>query len=179
MKETKAGSEEEGRFLILPDTSWLVAILDEKDSHHTAATSSLGALLPYKPKFYVPVLVALELMSRLIRVNKIPVKSARSKILRLIGEKLTAHGRVKKHSFDEIFDNYIKCSRQEIKKLTAIDFLVVTEGIALDAKILTCDLKMYNSTKKYYKAIYFMSDKVSSQGSDLGRLIYDIQNIRR
>lgn len=65
--------------LILPDTSWLVALIDEDDAHHIAAESSLGALMPYKPAFHVPVLVAMELASRLIRVNKSSVSTCKKK----------------------------------------------------------------------------------------------------
>lgn len=172
-KELSGG---EKRRIILPDTSWLVAILDEKDSHHVAAESSLGALLPYKPIFYIPVLAAMETISRLIRVNKMSVKECRKKVSKLFSAKLKAQGASRVYSFKEILNIYDKLSRKEIKKLTAIDFSIVTEGITLNAKILTCDVQMYRVTKKYYKEIYFMTDKVDAQESDLARLIHDIQS---
>lgn len=65
---------------IVPDSSWLIAILDEKDTHHISATSSLGAILPYKPVFYIPAIIYLETISRLIRVNKIQVQKCEHKI---------------------------------------------------------------------------------------------------
>lgn len=163
------------KVIILADTSWVVAILDEKDSHHIAAESSLGALLPYQPSFHVPVLAAIETMSKLIRVNKISVKQCRKKILDFLGGKLHAHGVRTNLNFPEILKKYELYSRKKMRRLTAVDFCIVTEGIGLEAKILTCDLKMYKIAKQYYDEIYFMSDKVDAQESDLARLIHDIQ----
>lgn len=167
----------DNKVLLLADTSWLVAILDEKDSHHIAAKSSLGAVLPYEPAFHVPILASIETMSRLIRVNKISVTKCKEKIIGLLGNTLNAKGASRKYEFKEILETYDVFNRKEIKSLTAIDFCIVTEGIGLRAKILTCDLKMYRSAKKYYKDIYFMSDKVEAQESDLARLIHDIQKL--
>ena len=165
--------------IIVLDTSWLVAILDEKDSHHTAAESSLGALLPYKPIFHIPVVAATETMSRLIRVNGISVKECKKKVLALFGNKLKADGANRVYDFREILKIYETWSRKKVKNLTANDFLIVTEGIALGAKILTCDLRMYRVLKKYYPDVYFMTDQVEGQESDLSRLIKDIQKAKK
>jgi len=167
-------TESKNKLIILPDTSWLVAILDEKDSHHTSAASSLGALIPYSPVFYVPLMVFMETMSRLIRVNK-SVEKCSETILKLLNNKLHAKGSVVQLDFKDVIKRYKICSRQSIKRLTTIDFYIVTEGISMGAKILTCDLEMYKKSQKYYKEIYFMSDKVKTQKSDLARLITDIQ----
>jgi|GEM_PF-1535590 predicted nucleic acid-binding protein len=173
--EKKENTKNDKGVVILTDTSWLVAILDEKDVHHIAATSSLGALIPYKPYFLVPVLAAAETMSRLIRVNKKSVKVCRHELSDLLAGKLQASGRITKLDFNEILTRYESWSRKKIKNMTAIDFFIVTEGIAAKAKILTCDLKMYSYAKKYYHDIYFMTDQTSAKESDLGRLIQDIQ----
>ncbi|MEK7515041.1 MAG: hypothetical protein AAB608_01510 [Patescibacteria group bacterium] len=173
-KSGEATAQTSNNVIILADTSWVVAVLDEKDSHHISAESSLGALLPYKPSFHVPVLAALETMSKLIRVNKISVKKCRKKILDLLGGKLHAYGR-RPLNFSEILARYEGYSRKDMKSLTAIDFCIATEGIGLGAKILTCDLKMYKIVKRYYDEIYFMSDIVDAQKSDLARLIHSIQ----
>jgi predicted nucleic acid-binding protein len=169
---------EEKKVILLADTSWLVALLDENDSHHIAAKSSLGAVQPYGPKFHVPILAAIETMSRLIRVNKMPVTGCKKKVLTLLGQTLHAQGADYHYKFEDILKRYEKWGRKKIKNLTANDFCIVTEGIGLGAKILTCDLKMYNSVKKYYPDIYFMSDKVEAQESDLARLIHDIQMLK-
>ncbi len=171
----KENTKSDKKIIILLDTSWLVAVLDENDSHHVAAASSLGALLPYRPSFHVSVLAALETISRLIRINKMSVKLSKKKLLDFIGNKLQAKGATYTFRFNDILDRYNTWSRKGIKKLTAIDFCIVTEGIGLGAKILTCDLRMYKLAKKYYDYIYFMSDKVEAQESDLARLIHDIQ----
>jgi len=178
-KENIAENKTETKTLILADTSWIVALLDEKDSHHIAAESALGALLPYKPSLHVPVLAAIETMSRLIRVNKISVKSCQKKILNLLGGKLNANGVQNNLHFKEVVKRYEKWSHKKVRSLTAIDFCIVTEGIGLKAKILTCDLKMYNAAKRYYNDIYFISDRVEAQESDLARLIHDIQSSQK
>jgi len=159
---------------IILDTSWLVAIIDEKDFHHTSVNSSLGALLPYHPLFYVPTVVFMEAMSRLIRVNKISVSKARKTILKLLGVELHAIHE-SNMNYRDILEKYKTYSRIKIKSLKAIDFYIVTAGIGFNAKILTCDLPMYKSVKKYYKEIYFISDEVEAKESDLARLIHDIQ----
>jgi len=159
---------------IVPDSSWLIAILDEKDTHNVPASSSLGALLPYKPIFYIPALVYLETISRLIRVNKIPVTKCEEKIQKLLSKIRYKHSTLL--DIKKILEKYKKFSRIKIAKLHPLDFYIVTDGIFLDAKILTCDLKMYQYVKKYYNNIYFMTDKVREKGSDLSNLIGDIQN---
>ncbi len=165
--------------VLLTDTSWLIALLDETDSHHISAKSSLGAVTPYSPVFHVPILSSIEAMSRLIRVNKMSVTKCKKKFLDLVGKTLRAKGANRTYDFKEILGRYDTWKRKEVKKLTAIDFCIATEGMSLGAKILTCDLKMYKSVKKYYREIYFMTDKVEAQESDLARLIHDIQKQKK
>ncbi len=159
---------------IVPDSSWLIALLDENDSHHIPTTASFGALLPYKPTFYIPALVYLESLSRLIRINKMPVKKCVQKIDRFLSKIEYKHSRTLEIS--EILQKYKTFSRVKISKMHPLDFYIVTEGVFLNAKILTCDLKMYRYVRRYYKKIYFITDKVEEKDSDLGSLIRDIQN---
>lgn len=158
---------------IVPDTSWLIAILDENDTHHTPANSSFGAIFPYNPVFYIPSLVYLETISRLIRVNKIPVQKCELRIEKFLRKINYKHSRLLEIS--EIIQKYKTFSRVKISKLHPLDFYIVAEGIILNAKILTCDLRMYYYVKKYYKKIYFLTDKVKEKSSDLANLIRDIQ----
>ncbi len=162
-----------GELRILPDSSWLIAILDESDSHHIPVASSLGALSPYEPIFYIPALVYLETISRLIRVNKIPVKKCAQKIDRFLSKIKYKYSTTLEIS--DILEKYKTFSRVKISKMHPLDFYIATEGVFLDAKILTCDLKMYRYVRQYYKNIYFMTDKVIEKDSDLGSLIRDIQ----
>lgn len=159
---------------ILPDSSWLIAILDEKDSHHIAVKSSFGAIIPYKPIFYIPALVYLEAISRLIRINKFPVKKCVQKIDKFLSKISYKHSRTLEIS--QILEKYKTFSRVKISRMHPLDFYIATEGVFLDAKILTCDLKMYQYVKKYYKKIYFITDKVKVKESDLANLINDVQN---
>ncbi len=160
---------------VLPDSSWLIAVIDDKDSHHKAALSSLGAMKPYKPMFYVAPIVYLETISRLITKNNLAVKKCYDKVQKFISSIDYKH----KTGLDlgEVEHKFKTFSRIRIsKKLSAVDFYVVAEGMLLEAKILTCDLKMYRVAKDYYEQIYFLTDQVKGYKSDLGRLISDIQN---
>ena len=167
------GKPEDDKLKIFPDSSWLIAILDENDSHHRAAKSSLGALLPYEPIFYIAPMVYMEILSRSIRKHGIPVKKCIERIKKFMSKIQYRNKTV--FDIKEIGEKYKIFSRIKIKKLTPIDFYIVSEGMLLDANILTCDIKMYRTVKKYYNRIYFMSDVVKGIDSDLGRLISDIQ----
>ncbi len=158
---------------IVPDSSWLIAFIDENDTHHIAAKSSFGAVLPYKPAFYIPALVYLETFSRLIRINKISVKKCAERIDKFLSKINYKHSRTL--GIDQVLQKYKKFSRVKISKMHPLDFYIATEGVFLDAKILTCDLKMFYYVKKYYKNIYFITDKVREKESDLADFIKDIQ----
>lgn len=131
-------------------------------------------MMPYNPVFYITPIVYLETMSRLIKKEKIAVKKCYLQIQKFLDKVKYKH----KTGLDlsEITQKFKTFSRIKISKnLSSVDFYVVAEGILLDAFILTCDLNMYSVAKKYYQKIYFLTDKVASQESDLGRLISDIQ----
>lgn len=158
---------------VVPDSSWLVAIFDENDPHHIAATSSLGAIRPYGPTFFIPALAYLETISRLIRINKIPVKKCVKKMSRLFSKTDCRYSRV--FEISEIIEKYKRFSHMKISKMHPIDFYIATEGVFLNARILTCDVKMYEYVKKHYKNIYFITDMAKERSSDLPKLIKDIQ----
>jgi predicted nucleic acid-binding protein len=172
-KDLKTINSKKAELRIVPDSSWLIAVLDENDTHHIPANSSFGAMLPYNPIFYIPSLVYLETISRLIRVNKISVKKCEQKIGKFLSRVNYKHSRTLE--IPEILSKYKKFSRVKLSKLHPIDFYIVTEGVFLAAKILTCDLKMYHYASKYYQNIYFMTDKIKQKNSDLANLIRDIQ----
>ncbi len=174
--EKHLGDSDKVELRIVPDSSWLIAILDEKDTHHIPASSSLGAILPYKPIFYIPALVYLETISRLIRVNKIQVKKCEHKIDNLLQKINYKHS--SSLAISEILRKYNTFSRVKISKLHPLDFYIATEGVFLDAKILTCDVRMYYYVNKYYPKIYFLTDKVKKKGNDLSKLIKDIQIVK-
>lgn len=176
IKKAPHKEEKKLELRIVPDSSWLIAILDDKDTHNIPANSSFGAILPYQPIFYIPALVYLETISRLIRVNKINVKKCEEKIQKFFSRINFKHSTSLEMS--QILEKYKTFSRVKISKLHPLDFYIATEGIFLNAMILTCDLRMYQYVKKYYKNIYFMTDKVKEKGSDLANLINTIQNTK-
>lgn len=174
VESLEQNNKQDPEFRIFPDSSWLIAVIDEADSHHKAALSSLGAMKPYKPIFYITPIVYLETMSRLIKKRKIAVKKCYDKIQKFLSNIEYKH----KTNLDlaEINQKFKDFSRVKISKnLSSIDFYVVAEGILLDARILTCDVNMHRIATKYYDKIYFLTDKVKDKESDLGRLISDIQ----
>ena len=164
---------------VLPDSSWLVAILREKDSHHISALSALGALEPYSPTCFIPTIVVMEVMSQLIRKDKLSHTKAKDKLKKLFDKKLHPWHN-KNLGVEDIMEKYkIFAKFRKINTLKSVDFYIASEGIGLDARILTCDIEMYKKVKKYYKKIYFLSDIVRDQKSDLARLIEDIQNVKQ
>ncbi len=176
--DPQSGQKSQDELKLFLDSSWLIAIIDESDSHHTAALSSLGALKPYKPTFYITPIIYLETISRLIKKKKISVRKCHDIIRKFLSSVNYKHKTGL--DLDEIDEKFSKFSRIKIsKKLSSVDFYVVAEGILLDAMILTCDLNMFRISQKYYEKIYFLTDQVENKDSDLGRLISDIQKYRR
>lgn len=179
MKNEMQNKKEEkppSKLKIVPDSSWLIAVLDENDIHHVAAAASLGAISPYKPTFFIPALVYLETISCLIRINKIPVKKCVNKISRFLLKIDCRYSQTL--DISQIIQKYKRFSHVKISKMHPIDFYIATEGVFLDAKILTCDLKMHDFVKKYYKNIYFITDKAKKHSSDLSELIKNIQTMK-
>lgn len=173
INENKKEISQDLELKIMPDTSWLIALVDEKDSHHVPVKSSFGAIFPYNPTFYIPAVVYLETLSKLVRANKISPKKAYDKIQKVLEKINFKHST--KLGMDDIINKYKAFSRIKISKLTALDFYIVAEGISLEAKILTCDVHMYSIAKKYYNKIYFLTDKVKDYESELANLIRDVQ----
>ncbi|MEK7662067.1 MAG: type II toxin-antitoxin system VapC family toxin [Patescibacteria group bacterium] len=173
-KKTKKHSKEKPEILL--DSSWILAYMNEKDFNHNAAISSCGAILPYKPIFYIPSLVYLEVFSNLRR-RKIPVKKC-EKTLRDFWVKIDNRHQKSGPNKEGIIERYRIFSRVKISLLRPNDFLIATEGMRLGAKILTLDLEMYKKVYKYYKYIYYLADHSKNKESDLPRLISDILNIK-
>ena len=157
---------------IFPDSSWLIASLSLKDSHHTHVEQSLGFLRPLNPTFYVSTIVVMETVTGLIK-SGMTVANSIAKIRKFIED---LHCRTQRPlELDWILKKYkVFAKARKIKKLTTMDFYIVTEGMLIGAKILTADKDMYRHTKKSYKDIYLISDKVKGMKSDLPRLTENI-----
>lgn len=157
---------------IFPDSSWLIASLSLKDSHHTHVEQSLGFLRPINPTFYVSTIVIMETINGLMKSGMTVVNSI-TKVRKFID---SLHCRTQKPlELERILKKYkVFAKARKIKKLTAMDFYIVTEGMLIGAKILTADKNMYRQTKKSYKDIYLISDKVKGMRSDLPRLTENI-----
>ncbi|MGC9603188.1 MAG: PIN domain-containing protein [Minisyncoccia bacterium] len=157
---------------VVPDSSWLLAKLNSKDRNHVSVESSLGAILPYRPAFYIPILVYMETLSALRRQ-----RIAFSKCYKILNSFLeTIHYfEEKKLTTKKLIEKHKSFSRLRISQLKGADFYIATEGLSLNAKILTCDKEMRDRVIKYYKQIYFLSDRAKSFPSELPRLMRDIQ----
>lgn len=157
---------------VLIESSWLTAKLDEDDENHVSVESSFGALKPYEPTFYIPILVYMETLSNLRR-KRIPFNEC-NKILENFRKKINYRDE-RRIVFKHLIDKHKNFSRSKISQLKGVDFYIATEGLYLNAKILTCDKEMSDRVFKYYKQIYFISDRAKGKNSELPRLIKDIQ----
>lgn len=159
--------EQKPTIKILPDACWAKALIDEKDPHHRSVEASFGAIKPYRPDFYVPHIVFMETMSSLIRAGGLTAKECTKRVTKTFGEEL--HARLSSElRVEQIVAKYKTFSRTGIRKLKTQDFYIVTEGMSLNAKILTCDEKMYKKVLKIYKRIYFLGE--NKQVNDLWKL---------
>jgi predicted nucleic acid-binding protein len=163
---------------ILPDSNWVISLLNPDDVHHAHVKACFGMLLPLKPTFYVATVVVMETMTTLIGKCGYTVKKARETIYKNFINKLDGHHKSEGPiELGEVLAKYGAFSKaRKIKKLTTMDFYIVTEGLLLDARILTSDKKMYKTVKPTYKKIYLISDKVKNLKSDLPRLTHDVVN---
>ena len=67
-----------------------------------------------------------------------------------------------------------------MRKLDTNDFLIATEALSINAKIITNDAKMYRNFKKTYKGtIFFVTDRVEGIKNETPKLLEHVQQIVR
>jgi predicted nucleic acid-binding protein len=175
MKRKQAKNHGPKLIKIFPDSSWLIALLNPKDSHHQHVRSCCGMLTPLKPKFYFSTLVIMETMSGLIK-GGFRVRKAHETIGQFISKLDSAmfETPIKR---DEVLDTYLHFSRaRKITKLTTVDFYIATSAMLVRAKLLTADKRMYKVAKASYPETYLITDKVRGLRSDLPKLTDHVVN---
>ena len=161
---------------IFPDSSWLISLLNKKDSNHDHIKSSFGFLTGKHATFFLSSLVILETMNGLTKnENGFTVRTA-EKCIKSFFKKITLRTE-KPIKLEKILHKYHQfVKNRKIRSNTTVDFYIVTEGMVLGSHILTVDKKMYKLTKPTYKNIYLISEKVKGIKSDLPRFVENIVN---
>lgn len=141
--------------IICPDSSFLVAYLDESEENHNLAESAMGFLAPHQHNIIISQFVYAETLSTLTK--KMPVGEAikrLKKINKIKGAKLWRGS----PNYDDIEEFYKQNARKRIlKELRTNDFVIVAYAMMWNALILTNDIKMFEETKRTYKDIFFLS----------------------
>ncbi len=162
---------------ILPDSSVFVALIDKKDSHHESVKSLFDFINNYKYHLMIYSIVIIETISRLISKGWTvggAIKSFANVHDLLSKGEVYEGGNI---TPEEILKRFKNFNRAKIRFLKSGDFMIMSEGILLDALILTTDKQAYKDVKKYYKNIYFVSDKAKKVKSDLPKFIGDFYKL--
>lgn len=153
---------------VLLESSFILALLDPRDSNHKAVKSVFGFLEPHNCRFHIPVYVFAEVVSKIIHKNR-TVSNAMKMIERFINGLHGAPFMGSNPSLEEIIKRYRALARKQIRFLQSNDFFIATEGILSKSLILTCDLGMYEKVKKNYKDIYFVAVNSKKYNDDIPR----------
>ncbi len=162
VQETKIGPT------VLFDSSFILALLNPRDSNHQAVSGIFGFIKPYNCCFYIPAYVFAEVVSKRIQqVGKVSIalKDA-SKFLEQLPGKTTAGSSL---NLADMIKRYKELARKKIRFLQSNDFFIVSEGILLKSLILTCDHRMYTNVRKYYKDIYYVATHSSKYKVDTSK----------
>ncbi|MFA4872094.1 MAG: hypothetical protein WC610_03530 [Patescibacteria group bacterium] len=158
---------------VLLDSSFVLALLDVRDSNYDAAKSLFGYLKPHNCRFHIPLYVFSEVMSKIIQRDKkvsCALKVVENFLKELPGILFTANP-----SIEDILERYkILAARKKLRFLQSNDFIIATEGILSKSIILTCDLGMYEKVKRNYEDIYFVATHSKKYQDDVPRVIRKI-----
>lgn len=163
---------------ILPDSSWLISLLNPRDVHHAHVKSCFGMLQPYKPTFFLSTLVIMETMSGLIRNANHTAAQARKSLAKFTNS-VSGYRPEKPIRLEQALEKYQYFAKTKIKGLTTVDFHIATDALLVGAKFLTSDKKLYKVVRKSHRETYLISDHVKSIPSDLPRLTLDVVNNRK
>lgn len=156
--------------VLLLESSFILAYLDENDPNHKTAQAILGFVSPYNCRFHMPLVVSAEILSKSVH-KWIKVSESIRKIngfIKSLPGSLLASTNL---NYEELVNRYKMCARKDIKNLQGNDFLIVTEGILSNSMIVTCDHGMYKRTKPYYSDIYFVATDSKNYKEDASRFV--------
>lgn len=163
--------------IICPDSSFLVAYLNESEENHNLAESTMGFLAPHQHNVIVSQFVYAETLSTLTKEMPVGEAIKRSKkISKIKGVKFWKGS----PNYDDIEEFYRQNSKKGIlKNLRTNDFVIVAYAMMWNALILTNDIKMFEETKKTYKDIFFLSQdsKIDNNFDKFSkRVLYKLKN---
>lgn len=151
---------------VLLESSFIIALLDPRDSNYMAVKSVFGFLEPHNCRFHIPVYVFAEVVSKIIHKNR-TVSNALKTIEKFINGLHGVPFVGSNPSLEEIVKRYKGLARKQIRFLQSNDFFIATEGILSKSLILTCDLGMYEKVKKNYQDIYFVATNSRKYKDDI------------
>lgn len=160
-------------FKIFFDSSFLIALINEKDANHKFVTAIFNFAGPCSCGFYLYSFVAAEVISKLVRQFRSVPKALQffEKLEKILSKSGNYYCSKDIWSIDEIVKRYKKIQKKQIKFLQFNDFFIATEGVLLGGIILTCDVKMYKKVKPYYKEIYLIAPDAHAYKNDIPKLI--------
>ncbi len=153
---------------VLLESSFILALLDPRDSNYKAVKSVFGFLEPHNCRFHIPVYVFAEVVSRIIHKTR-TVSNALKTFEKFIDDLHGVPFVGSNPSLEEIIKRYKNLARKQIRFLQSNDFFIATEGILSKSLILTCDLGMYEKVKKNYQDIYFVATDSRKYKDDIPR----------
>lgn len=153
---------------VLLESSFVLALLDPRDTNYKAVKSVFGFLEPHNCRFHIPVYVFAEVVSKIIHKNH-TVSNAMKTIEKFIDDLHGVPFVGSNPSLDEIIKRYKDLARKQIRFLQSNDFFIATEGILSKSLILTCDLGMYEKVKRNYQDIYFVAVHSKKYKDDIPR----------
>lgn len=153
---------------VLFDSSFILALLNSRDSNYQAVSAIFGFIKPYNCCFHIPAYVFAEVISK--RIHQLGKVSVALKDVRKFLEQrpgvMTGGSSL---TLVDMINRYKELARKKIRFLQSNDFFIVSEGILLKALILTCDHTMYKKVKKYYKDIYYVATHSKKYKSDASK----------
>lgn len=153
---------------VLLESSFILALLDPRDSNYKVVKSIFGFLEPHNCRFHIPVYVFAEVVSKIIHKNR-TVLNALKTIEKFIKDLHGVPFVGSNPSIEEIVKRYKGLARKKIRFLQSNDFFIATEGILSKSLILTCDFGMYEKVKKNYPDIYFIATNSKKYKDDVPR----------
>jgi len=185
-KKIKKGKQKSGKPLtikqteigptVLLDSSFILTLLTPREQNYKAVKSVFGFLEPHNCRFYIPVYVFAEVVSRIIHKEG-TVSNALKIIEKFINELHGVPFMGTNPSLEEIIKRYKGLARNQIRFLQSNDFFIATEGILSNALILTCDAEMYNKVKRNYQDIFFVATNSKKYKDDIPKFTQRFLNI--
>ena len=155
---------------ILLDSSFLVALFDNRDPNHAAVEGVFGFMKPHNCKFHIPLYVVSEVFSKIVHKDK-KVSTAMKSIKEFIKKTSDSVIIGSTISMEDLFGRYQNLARNKVRLLQSNDFIIATEGMLLKCTILTCDYEMYQKVKPCYKQIYYVAAKSKKYKDDIPKFI--------